>query len=50
MVTPHLAHSLAKRLAFSTSSLAAIASTREETKKKKKVGGKPFLPDRKSVV
>ena len=41
MVTPLSAHSLAKR---PTSSLEVIASTGEETKKKKKVGGKPFLP------
>ena len=44
MVTPPPTHSLAKRLASPTSSLAAIASTGEETKKKKKVGGKSFLP------
>ena len=43
VVTPHSAHSLAKHLVFPTSSLEVIASAREETKKKKKVGGKPFL-------
>ena len=44
VVTPHSTHSLAKHLVFLTSSLEVIASAREETKKKKKVGGKPFLP------
>ena len=44
VVTPPFAHSLAKRLASPTLSLEVIASAGEETKKKKKVGGKPFLP------
>nr|POF06505.1 hypothetical protein CFP56_51739 [Quercus suber] len=38
------AHSPAKRPASPISSLEVIASAGEETKKKKKVGGKPFLP------
>ena len=44
MVTPPLAHSLAKRPTSPTSSLEVIASAREEARKKKKVGGKSFLP------
>ena len=44
MVTPPSAHSPAKRPTSPTWSLEVIASTREETKKKKKVGGKSFLP------
>ena len=45
MVTPPPAHSPAMHLAFSTSSLEVITSTGEEVrKKKKKVGGKSFLP------
>ena len=45
MVTPPSARSPAKRPASPTSSLEVIASTGEKTKKKKKkVGGKPFLP------
>ena len=44
MVTPLSALSLAKRPTSPTSSLEVIASAGEETKKKKKVGGKPFLP------
>ena len=38
------AHSLAKHLAFPTSSLEMIASGGEEIWKKKKAGGKSFLP------
>ena len=38
------AHSLAKRPASPTLSLEVIASAGEETKKKKKVAGKSFLP------
>ena len=38
------AHSLAKRPAFPTSSLEMIASSGEEIWKKKKPGGKSFLP------
>ena len=45
MVTPPFAHSPAKCPASPTSSLEVIASIGEKTKKKKKeVGGKPFLP------
>nr|POE97892.1 hypothetical protein CFP56_33832 [Quercus suber] len=44
VITPFSAHSLAKCLASPTSSLEVIASVGEETKKKKKVGGKSFLP------
>ena len=44
MMTPLSAHSLAKRPTSPTSSLEVIAFAGEETKKKKKVGGKPFLP------
>ena len=45
MVTPPPAHSPAKHLASSTSSLEVITSAGEEVrKKKKKVGGKSFLP------
>ena len=44
MVTPPLAHSPAKCLASPTSSLEVIASGGEEARKKKKVGGKSFLP------
>nr|POE81230.1 hypothetical protein CFP56_47454 [Quercus suber] len=44
VVTPPSAHSPAKRPASPTSSLEVIASAGEETKKKKKIGGKPFLP------
>ena len=44
VVTPPSIHSPAKRPASPTLSLEVITSTREETKKKKKVGGKPFLP------
>ena len=43
-MTPPFAHSLAKRPASPTSSLEVIASGGEETKKKKKVAGKSFLP------
>nr|POE89486.1 hypothetical protein CFP56_43282 [Quercus suber] len=44
VVTPPPAHSPAKRPTSPTSSLEVIASIGEETKKKKKVGGKSFLP------
>ena len=44
MVTPPSAHSPTKRPASPTLSLEVIASVGEETKKKKKVGGKSFLP------
>ena len=44
VVTPPSAHSPVKRLASPTSSLEVITSTREETKKKKKVVGKSLLP------
>ena len=44
MITPSSAHSLAKRLASPISSLEVIASAGEEARKKKKVGGKSFLP------
>ena len=44
VVTPPSAHSLAKRSASPTLFLEVIVFAREETKKKKKVGGKPFLP------
>ena len=44
VVTPPFSHSLAKCLASPASSLEVIDSVGEETKKKKKVGGKPFLP------
>ncbi|KAL0010595.1 hypothetical protein SO802_005703 [Lithocarpus litseifolius] len=44
VVTPPSAHSLAKHLASLSSSLEVIAFTGEETKKKKKVAGKSFLP------
>ena len=44
MITPSLVHSLAKCLASPTSSLEVIASVREKARKKKKVGGKSFLP------
>ena len=44
VVTPPSAHSPAKRPASPILSLEVIASTGEETKKKKKVGGKYFLP------
>ena len=44
VLTPPSAHSLAKRSASPTLFLEVIAFAREETKKKKKVGGKPFLP------
>ena len=44
VVTPPSAHSPAKCLASLTSSLEVIASAREETKKKKKVASKSFLP------
>ena len=40
---PH-AHSPAKRPASPSSSLEMIASGGEEIRKKKKAGGKPFLP------
>ena len=43
VVNPPSVHSPAKRLASPTSSLEVIASTEEETKKKKKVAGKSFL-------
>ena len=42
-VTPPFAHSPAKRPTSPTSSLEVIAFDGEEIKKKKKVGGKPFL-------
>ncbi|KAL0001620.1 hypothetical protein SO802_015401, partial [Lithocarpus litseifolius] len=44
MVIPPPAHSPAKRPAFPTSSLKVIASGGEKVWKKKKVGGKSFLP------
>ena len=44
MVTPPPAHLTAQRPASRTSSLEVIASVGEETRKKKKVGGKSFLP------
>ena len=44
VITPSFAHSLAKRLASPISSLEVIASAGEEARKKKKVGGKSFLP------
>ena len=44
MVTPPPAHSLAKHPASPTLSLEVIASVGEEARKKKKVGGKSFLP------
>ncbi|KAL0011013.1 hypothetical protein SO802_006121 [Lithocarpus litseifolius] len=44
VVTPPSTHSPAKHPTSPTSSLEVIASTGEETKKKKKVGGKYFLP------
>ena len=44
MITPSSAHSLAKHLASPISSLEVIASAGEEARKKKKVGGKSFLP------
>ena len=42
-VTPPSAHSPTKHPTSPTLSLDVIASTGEEIKKKKKVGGKPFL-------
>ena len=44
MTTLPLAHSLAKRPTSPTSSLEMIASVGEEIRKKKKAGGKSFLP------
>ena len=44
IITPYPSHSPAKHLTSPTSSLEVISSTGEETKKKKKVGGKSFLP------
>ena len=44
VITPPFAHSPAKSPASPTSPLEVIASVREETKKKMKVGGKSFLP------
>ena len=44
MVTPPPAHSLAKHPTSPTLSLEVIASVGEEARKKKKVGGKSFLP------
>ena len=44
VITPSSAHSLAKRLASPILSLEVIASAGEEARKKKKVGGKSFLP------
>ena len=44
MVTPLPAHSQAKHPASPTLSLKVIASTGEKARKKKKVGGKSFLP------
>jgi len=44
VITPPFAHSPAKSPASPTSPLEVIASDGEETKKKKKVGGKSFLP------
>ena len=44
MITPSPTHSLAKRPASPTSSLKMIASGVEEIRKKKKAGGKSFLP------
>ena len=43
MMSIPLAHLLAKCLAFPTSSMEMITSSGEETRKKKKVGGKSFL-------
>ena len=44
MVTPLLAHSQVKHPASPTLSLEVIASAGEKARKKKKVGGKSFLP------
>ena len=44
MVTPPPAHSPAKRPSSPTSSLEVIAFAGKEVRKKKKVGGKSFLP------
>ena len=44
VVTPPPTHSPAKRPASPTSSLKVIASAGEKVRKKKKVGGKSFLP------
>ena len=44
VVTPPHAHLPAKRPACATLSLEVIASVGEEVRKKKKVGGKSFLP------
>ena len=44
MITPSPGHSPAKCLASPTSSLEVIASARGEVRKKKKAGGKSFLP------
>nr|POE85648.1 hypothetical protein CFP56_55122 [Quercus suber] len=44
VVTPPPTHSPAKRPASPTSTLEMIASSREKIRKKKKVGGKSFLP------
>ena len=44
VVTPLPAHSQAKRLATPPLSLEVIASAGEKARKKKKVGGKSFLP------
>ena len=44
IITPSPYHSPAKHLTSPTSSLEVFSSTGEETKKKKKVGGKSFLP------
>ena len=44
VVIPSPAHSPPKCPASPTSSLEVIASAREEARKKKKVGGKSFLP------
>ena len=44
MITPSPAHSPSKRPASPTSSLEVIASVGEDARKKRKVGGKSFLP------
>ena len=44
MITPSPTHSLSKHLASPTLSLEMIVSGGEEIRKKKKAGGKSFLP------
>ena len=44
VITPSPTHSPAKHPASPTSSLEVIASAGKEARKKKKVGGKSFLP------